>query len=96
MFVTEFLGMYTSDLSRELLAQVVDMKTYLSALTEQLKAAASEIESGSFREYHPKCELISPLRCADRGSPCTYNRDTKTHRTTYRNRGRVSPQCGHS
>lgn len=48
MLVTEFLRMYTSDLSRELLAQVMDAKTYLSTLTEQLKAAASKLESGSF------------------------------------------------
>ena len=58
MLVMEFLRMYTSDLSRELLAQVVDMKVYLSALTEQLKSAASEIESGLFQRYHRKCELI--------------------------------------
>lgn len=48
MIVTEFLRIYTSDLSRELLAQIVDPKAYISALTKQLKAAASELESGSF------------------------------------------------
>jgi len=65
MLVTEFLRMYTHDLSRELLAQAADMKTYLSALMEQLKAAAHKLESGSFQEYHRGCGLISPPRCAD-------------------------------
>ena len=50
MLVTEFLGMYTNDLSRELLAQATDIKAYLSALTAQLKAAASGLESGLFSE----------------------------------------------
>jgi len=51
MLVTEFLRMYASDLSRELLGQVTDPKVYLSALTEQLKSAASKLESGSFEEH---------------------------------------------
>ena len=50
MLVTEFLRMYASDLSRELLGQVMDPRTYLSALTEQLKSAASKLESGLFEE----------------------------------------------
>jgi hypothetical protein len=49
MLVAEFLRTYTSDLSQELLTQAVDMKAYLSALAEQLKAAASELESGSLQ-----------------------------------------------
>jgi len=85
MFVTEFLRMYTSDLSRELLAQAMDTKAYLSALTDQLKVAASELESGPFQVCHRKCELINPPRCADRGSSCTYNRGTQTRHATYRN-----------
>lgn len=48
MLVTEFLRMYTSDFSRELLARVTDSKVYLSGLTEQLKSAASQLESGLF------------------------------------------------
>ena len=52
MLVTEFLRMYASDLSRELLGQVTDPKAYLSVLTEQLKSAASRLESGSFEEHH--------------------------------------------
>jgi len=59
MLVTEFLRVYASDLSRELLGQVTDPKAYLSALTEQLRSAASELESGSFDEYHSKCELMT-------------------------------------
>jgi len=89
MLVTEFLRMYASDLSRELLGQVTDPKAYLSALMEQLRSAASKLESGSFEEYRRKCELMSPLRRADRGSPCVYNRDTQTHRTTNRDCGRI-------
>ena len=46
MLVTEFLRTATSDLSRELLAQAVDMRLYLSALMEQLKTATSKLESG--------------------------------------------------
>jgi hypothetical protein len=65
MFVTEFLRMYASDLSRELLGQVMDPKAYLSALMEQLKSAASKLESGSFKEQHRKYELMNPLRRAD-------------------------------
>ena len=76
MLVTEFLRMYASDLSQELLDQVMDPRAHLSTLTEQLKSAASELESGLFEEYHRKCELMNPPRCADRGSPCTYDRDT--------------------
>jgi len=76
MLVTEFLRMYTHDLSRELLAQAADMKAYLSVLTEQLKAAASKLESGSFQEYHRRCGLTSSPRCVDRGSPHTHIRDT--------------------
>ena len=85
MLVTEFLRTYISDLSRELLTQTTDMKSYLSGLTEQLKAAASKLESGSSQRYHRECKLINPLRCADRGSPCAHNRDTQAHRPTYRN-----------
>lgn len=48
MLVTEFLRMYTNDLSRELLTRVTDSKVYLSGLTEQLKSAASQLESGLF------------------------------------------------
>lgn len=76
MLVTEFLGMYTNDLSRELLAQATEMKTYISALTSQLKEAASKLESGSFPERRCESELIHPFRCANRGSPCAHNRDT--------------------
>jgi len=50
MLVTEFLKMYASDLSQELFGQVTDPKAYLSALTEQLRSAASKLESGSFEE----------------------------------------------
>ena len=85
MLVTEFLRTYTSDHSRELLTQVTDMKSYLSALTEQLKVAASKLESGSSQRCHRECVLINSLRCADRGSPCAHNRDTQAHRPTYRN-----------
>jgi predicted component of type VI protein secretion system len=73
MLVTEFLGMYTSDLSRELLTQAAEMKAYLSVLADQLRAAASKLESGLLQGYHCRCELINPLRCADRGSSCTHN-----------------------
>jgi hypothetical protein len=91
MLVTEFLGMYTNDLSRELLAQATDMKAYFSVLTGQLKAAASKLESGSFSECYRERELTHSLRCANRESPCTHNRDTQPFRTTYWNRGRMSP-----
>ena len=84
MLVTEFLRVYTSDLSRELLAQVIDQKAYLSALTERLKETASNLDSGSFQDYHCKCEFMSSPRCADRGSPCTHDRDTQTRSTAYR------------
>lgn len=50
ILVTEFLGMYTNDLSRELLAQAMDIKAYLSALTGQLKVAASGLDSGMSSE----------------------------------------------
>lgn len=48
MLVTEFLGMYTNDLARELLSRTTDIKAYLSTLTGQLKVAASELKSGLF------------------------------------------------
>jgi len=85
MLVTEFLRTYTSDLSQELLVQAANMKSYLSALTEQLKAAASELESGSSPRYHRKRKLTNPFRCADRRSPCAHDRDTQAHRPTHRN-----------
>lgn len=50
MLVTEFLGMYTNDLSRELLTHATDIKTYITTLTRQLKVAASDLESGLFSE----------------------------------------------
>ena len=53
MLVTEFLRMYTSDFSREFLAQFMDPKAYLSTLTEQLKSAASKLESGLFQGSPP-------------------------------------------
>ena len=59
MLVTEFLGMYTSDLSRELLTQAAEMKAYLSVLADQLRAAASKLESGLLQGYHCRCELIT-------------------------------------
>jgi len=89
MLVTEFLRLYTSDLSREILAQVVDPKVYLSALTEQLKVTASKLDSGLFQEYHHKRELMSSPRCTDRRSPRTHDRDTRTHSTTYWDRRRM-------
>ena len=90
MLVTEFLRTYTADLSRELLTQAVDMKSYLSKLTEQLKAASSRLESGSPQRCHGKRELINLLRCADRRPPRIHNRDTQARRTTNWNRGRMS------
>ena len=66
MFVTEFLGMYTNDLSRELLTQATDIKAYLSALTGQLKAAVSELESGLFSGHCRGSQLTDPLRCVNR------------------------------
>lgn len=76
MLVTEFLGMYINDFSRELLVQATDIEAYLSALIGQLKAAASKLESGLFSECCRESELIDPLRRADRKSSCTYNTDT--------------------
>lgn len=84
MLVMEFLRTYTSDLSRELLTQAVGVGSYLSALTEQLKVATLNLESGLFSKHPGKCELINSPRCTHRGSSRTYNRDTQTHRTTYR------------
>jgi hypothetical protein len=65
MLVTEFFRMYTDDHSRELLAQAADTREYVSALTGQLKVAASKLESGLFSEYRRRCELTNPLRLAD-------------------------------
>jgi len=76
MLVTEFLRTYTSDHSRELLTQTTDMKSYLSSLTEQLKVAASKLESGSSQRCRRESVLINPPRCASRGSSCAHNRDT--------------------
>lgn len=83
MLVTEFLRMYTDDLSRELLAQAADIKGYIFALMGQLKVAASKLESGLFSVYRCRFELINSLRRANRESPRTCNRNTQTHRTTY-------------
>ena len=62
MLVVEFLRMYTSDLSRELLARVADIQTYICSLTGQLKEAASQLESGLSLEVHSRCELRRPAR----------------------------------
>ena len=83
MLVTEFLRMHTDDLSRELLAQAADIKGYISALTGQLKVAASELESGLFLEYYCRCELINSLRRAGRESPRPCNRNAQTNCTAY-------------
>lgn len=59
MLVTEFLRMYTNDLSRELLAQVADIQAYICSLAGKLREAASELESGLFSEVHDGDELTN-------------------------------------
>ena len=59
MLVTEFLRMYTNDLSRELLTQAADIQAYIRSLTGQLKEAASKLESGLFSEVYNRYELTN-------------------------------------
>ena len=59
MLVTEFLRMYTNDLSRELLVQAADIQAHICSLTGQLKEAASKLGSGFISEVHNRCELTN-------------------------------------